>query len=452
MRLHVKCVEGKELPVVDNMGSCDGYLKLFMENQQYQTKIIDNSLSPKWRETFSFVVNRFSTDILLIKVYDHDKIGRDEQIGKLEINISTLPIGVPVDRWYTAKKGHYYPQLRLILHLARVEDPLFIQNPFSFYLCHIRIISGEIPNGKASIRLSLPNSREDKTSVVSDKKWLQEFEFVVFQPEEILTLSLDLNGKEYASKGFPLSQFPFNSTSVFKDFIELSSDSKIQISIHTSLPEVESFQDEEYETFPESTQLQLYIRVIKATSLKANSSNGLADPYVVLTRESIIKETFSKKISHQKQQTRIIKKTCDPIWRETFNFQIESLNEDYILFSVYDHSAIDTLIGTAILNYDKMKFGDIIRENLQLSDNPPGKISSLFIDYQLCPPGTIPFQKNNFSPYRLFIHVEDAVNLPTSGSKANNIKIQLQGDKGWKQTNSIFSSHPNWNQNLEFIA
>lgn len=59
MQLAVTVFEGKDLPAMDRNGMSDPYVKLCMlpeGKQKFETKIIRNSLNPKFNETFAFNV------------------------------------------------------------------------------------------------------------------------------------------------------------------------------------------------------------------------------------------------------------------------------------------------------------------------------------------------------------------------------------------------------------
>ena len=98
MKVHLKVIEAKNLPVVDVSGSCDGYCKIQFGKQKAQTRIIDNSLSPKWRQQFSFDILDFQQDFLFIQLYDHDSVGKDDFISDLEIYPQSLHPGIIIDQ------------------------------------------------------------------------------------------------------------------------------------------------------------------------------------------------------------------------------------------------------------------------------------------------------------------------------------------------------------------
>ena len=132
MKVHLKVLEAKDLPVIDVSGTCDAFCKIQFGKQKVQTRIIDNSLTPKWRQQFSFDILDFQQDFLFIQLYDHDSVSKDDLIANLEINPQSMQPGILVDQWYTMhpviKKST--PQIRLIIHLAQENDIPFTSNTF----------------------------------------------------------------------------------------------------------------------------------------------------------------------------------------------------------------------------------------------------------------------------------------------------------------------------------
>lgn len=77
--------------------------------------------------------------------------------------------------------------------------------------------------------------------------------------------------------------------------------------------------------------MSLIINIKNATNLKAADSNGFSDPY---TKVEVNYGT--KKVSYK---TKIIKKTLNPEWNETFvvpNFTNEDLSNTSIKFVIFD--------------------------------------------------------------------------------------------------------------------
>ena len=126
MDLHLKVVEARDIPKMDTIGKTDAYVVIRVGGQQQKTRVIDNSLNPRWDETFHFQNISQSTGILL-KFYDKD-VAADDQFGQLELNTNAFAVGKVVDNWYEIKgikkRGG---NVHLVIHVAPSGAPPFVQ-------------------------------------------------------------------------------------------------------------------------------------------------------------------------------------------------------------------------------------------------------------------------------------------------------------------------------------
>ena len=129
MDLNLKVVEARDLPKMDVIGSTDGYCVINVGSQTQKTRVIDNTKNPRWDQTFRFPSVNQSTPIQ-IRLYDHDSVGKDEQISVLDLNTNALAFGRIVDTWYSCKpvKGNKKGgDLHLVLHLCPSGAPAFVE-------------------------------------------------------------------------------------------------------------------------------------------------------------------------------------------------------------------------------------------------------------------------------------------------------------------------------------
>lgn len=71
VQVHVK--EARHLPKMDQVGSCDGFVKLKLgAHQSSHTKVIAKSFNPRWNETFVLIGGGDHGNILNVEVYDQD--------------------------------------------------------------------------------------------------------------------------------------------------------------------------------------------------------------------------------------------------------------------------------------------------------------------------------------------------------------------------------------------
>lgn len=94
--LTVTVLEGANLPAMDRNGFSDPYVKLKMNDAiKFKTRTLFKTLSPKWSETFKF--ENVSIDApLVVKVMDYDKIGKDELMGRFNVDLFAQSIAAKV--------------------------------------------------------------------------------------------------------------------------------------------------------------------------------------------------------------------------------------------------------------------------------------------------------------------------------------------------------------------
>eukprot|EP01116_Phalansterium_solitarium_P003295 TRINITY_DN140_c0_g1_i3.p1 TRINITY_DN140_c0_g1~~TRINITY_DN140_c0_g1_i3.p1 ORF type:complete len:298 (-),score=106.61 TRINITY_DN140_c0_g1_i3:427-1320(-) len=86
---HITVLEGRHLAAMDKSGTSDPYvtLKTTFNKQSFKTKIVKKSLEPKWGETFAFFTSKPEGSIV-VKVFDHDRVYKDELMGEITIPIA----------------------------------------------------------------------------------------------------------------------------------------------------------------------------------------------------------------------------------------------------------------------------------------------------------------------------------------------------------------------------
>ena len=89
MKLFVRVIEARNIPVMDQNGSADTYVKLKVGNQRFKTKVIKKSLSPSWCEEFSFKVEDLKEQIV-VTLLNGDKYFNDDFIGSVKIPVARV--------------------------------------------------------------------------------------------------------------------------------------------------------------------------------------------------------------------------------------------------------------------------------------------------------------------------------------------------------------------------
>ncbi|GFP83317.1 synaptotagmin-5 [Phtheirospermum japonicum] len=81
--LSVTVISADDLPAKDLTGKSDPFVELRMKKSQqnYKTRVLNDTSNPVWNQTFDFVVEDGLHELLILEVYDHDTFGKDK-IGR----------------------------------------------------------------------------------------------------------------------------------------------------------------------------------------------------------------------------------------------------------------------------------------------------------------------------------------------------------------------------------
>ena len=90
LRVHLK--RGAGLKAADLNGFSDPYVKVLSGGQQKKTKIIKKTLNPEWNEAVDLAgsFDDFVKSGLLLKVMDWDRVGFDDPLGDLPVQLDWL--------------------------------------------------------------------------------------------------------------------------------------------------------------------------------------------------------------------------------------------------------------------------------------------------------------------------------------------------------------------------
>ncbi|XP_021896096.1 FT-interacting protein 1 [Carica papaya] len=102
--LYVSVVKARDFPVMDLSGSLDPYVEVKLGNYKGVTKHLEKNRNPVWKQIFAFSKERLQANLLEVTVKDKD-IGKDDFVGRVEIDLAEVPVRVPPDsplapQWY----------------------------------------------------------------------------------------------------------------------------------------------------------------------------------------------------------------------------------------------------------------------------------------------------------------------------------------------------------------
>ena len=130
LQLNIRVVEAKELAKMDTFGSSDPYclLQISGSSQIQKTKVVKNSLTPSFNQEFQFPISDIRATLHIL-VKDEDAGSSDDVMAKLELALSSLPVGQVTDQWYPMRPAPGVSKggdIHLVLHLAHHGDTPFV--------------------------------------------------------------------------------------------------------------------------------------------------------------------------------------------------------------------------------------------------------------------------------------------------------------------------------------
>lgn len=97
--------EAKGLPAMDRNGLSDFFCKFKLGEEKYKTKVIQETLHPRWNEQFDLFVYDVEERNLEISVWDWDRAARNDFVGDTVLDLSTLENEKLHDLWLEVHKN-----------------------------------------------------------------------------------------------------------------------------------------------------------------------------------------------------------------------------------------------------------------------------------------------------------------------------------------------------------
>ncbi|XP_028175062.1 extended synaptotagmin-2-A isoform X3 [Ostrinia furnacalis] len=140
-------------------GKSDPYAIITVGAQQWKTKHIDNDVNPRWNYWCESIV-QCSASTAVVKLFDWDRAGRDENLGRCSLDISQVVRAGRLDTWQTLQQAkHGKIHLRLSWH--RLSTDLL---DLSHAITETQLIkTGDLSSAVVSVYIDccrhLPNAR-----------------------------------------------------------------------------------------------------------------------------------------------------------------------------------------------------------------------------------------------------------------------------------------------------
>ncbi|KAJ7520570.1 hypothetical protein O6H91_19G012500 [Diphasiastrum complanatum] len=282
-KLVVEVCSGHNLMPKDGQGSCSAFCYVDFDGQRRRTKVKSKDLSPVWNERFEFQISdpaNMGMEVLEVSVYcEKSGRGKDSFLGRVKLPGSSF-----------VRLGEE----------AIVSYPLEKRNIFSHVRGELRMkiwYYDEVPQSKA-------NKEEKKaeaaaTGIASEKK-----------PEAVKSTTAQKEEKKQESSSYSPPTVVHPGEYVLRD----------------TAPMLASITGEKVTAYDLVEKMKfLYCRVVKARALAAKDANGSSDPFVKL------------KIGEGRPaETKVIPKTLNPEWNQTFAFNHDKIQGPVLEITVWD--------------------------------------------------------------------------------------------------------------------
>ncbi|XP_012938317.1 extended synaptotagmin-2 [Aplysia californica] len=204
------CVlEAKDLKKADigltGKGKSDPYVAVKVGAKTEKTKVVNNTVSPVWNETFEMIVDAADGQFLYMDVFDEDPGSKDDFLGRVDMDLSKLREEGFQDEWLQledVKTGLVHVQLTWLwlandaLELDRIIQKVSEENT-EREKSHAAILmvfldsACDLPRGKKSLskpspQASLSVGQQVQESLIkyntNEPRWEQSFRFMVHNP------------------------------------------------------------------------------------------------------------------------------------------------------------------------------------------------------------------------------------------------------------------------------
>ena len=347
MEVELTIISGTALMAADANGKSDPCVKFQTSfSKKIKTKIIDKTLNPVWNEKFNVKVQ--PKEVITFKLYDHDTLSRDDDIGIASL---AVPAMKKDDHWFDSipvTKGGY---LNVELHYISGQPDNICMHGFDpselqVLKFSVQSIQNLIDNAIITRRVRVIISSEEmkpqfcKSFVFKEHAKVERDFYVRMRPGTKLTFTVEEKGGPGKYSKLTTTNYlcgDFREGQKLMEHLPMKNGATMHMEVtcvrsvyHNVHPHL--IPPEDFETGP--GKVCLYVE--KAEGLKSKDLNGKSDPFI----------RFKGSQDKKEKKTFIVYKSLNPQWNQ--GFRIKCCPGEEILFQLFDHDTLskDDKLGT----------------------------------------------------------------------------------------------------------
>ena len=454
--VQIDLIRAFDLPGLDAGGKSDPYCRFTWvgrTDKGIQSRIIDNTCNPYWRQRLRMPIMSLGTDILRVEVMDHDQRGKDDKISMIDFPINSLDLGITRRELFalTPLEGRRQAgQLEMAIQVTQPGQVPFVDYPFQAYVLNVRVVScdglPEVAKSNLLCKVKMQNDARSLLSTVKENQskscvWNEDFQLTVTNHKSD-NLDLTIENTE-TKKVMAHGLFSISDLSV-RETMEVDIDMKpsgkvhayVQIAFKADIP----FNDIGLAKVA-NDHMTLYVKILDGTNIPKMDANGLADPYCSLA-------LVGRK---EVRKTEVRKKTLNPKWDQEFQFPILSYGTDQLKITLYDHDdrGADDKIGEWTQSIRDMEAGIVVDTTLQMmGKQSPTGLPSIHVIMHLANGHQPKYESIPFKPYMAWIEVCEAMeieNVDRVGKSDPFIELGMLSDVSMQRTSALSDTlSPQW--------
>ena len=350
--LDVTVVRGIDLLAADGRRTRDPYVNLQVgkaTNTVHRTSTKKQTRNPEWNQSFIIRLEGSQRhESLLLECFDHNTLSSNNSCGKLQIPLKSLVLGQKY------RERHNLMQAGVTMHNGQLEleyrlvqrNQSQLQATLLITVLRAKDLIASDHGGTSDpyVRLHVGQAvraaKRTKTKMKTlDPVFGQTFKFRLdaAQRQQNLTIECfdyDMLGSDDSLGKILLPIDTMRVNEETQEWLKLQQDDRSQgeIEVRYTIEEKTASEVENEEQMLKPGIL--YITVVRARDLLAADSNGMSDPFIKL---------HTGNTKEHAQKTDVMKKTLNPVWNETFTFNLDrKQRQDDMTFECFDYDLLSS--------------------------------------------------------------------------------------------------------------